>query len=108
LLLKLANTLLLGGQRLADPGTTQLFGFLLLNPAAHRGITDVQITTHLADAHALILDHPGDFQLKADIEASVLLAHGDSSVGVVSPIEVSGAIKPAQIRLCRKGGSTNM
>ncbi|WP_205901247.1 hypothetical protein, partial [Pseudomonas viridiflava] len=37
-----------------------------------------------------------DIELEGCIELSVFLGHGKSSMGIVSPIEVSGVIRPAQ------------
>ncbi|WP_284403695.1 hypothetical protein, partial [Pseudomonas syringae] len=41
-------------------------------------------------------DELADIKLEGCIEFSVFLGHDDSSMGVVSPIEVSGVIRPAQ------------
>ncbi|WP_206336081.1 hypothetical protein, partial [Pseudomonas viridiflava] len=40
-----------------------------------------------------------DIELEGCIELSVFLGHGKSSMGIVSPIEVSGVIRPAQSAL---------
>ncbi|MDU8360621.1 hypothetical protein, partial [Pseudomonas syringae group sp. J309-1] len=47
---------------------------------------------------ALIDDELANIKLEGGIEFSVFLAHGDSSMDIVSPIEVSGVIRPAQSR----------
>ncbi|WP_206336058.1 hypothetical protein, partial [Pseudomonas viridiflava] len=38
-----------------------------------------------------------DIELEGCIELSVFLGHGKSSMGIVSPIEVSGVIRPAHL-----------
>ncbi|MDU8359264.1 hypothetical protein, partial [Pseudomonas syringae group sp. J309-1] len=44
---------------------------------------------------ALIDDELANIKLEGGIEFSVFLGHGDSSMDIVSPIEVSGVIRPA-------------
>ncbi|MDC6383576.1 hypothetical protein BW687_025760, partial [Pseudomonas graminis] len=41
-------------------------------------------------------DELADIKLEGCIELSVFLGHDHSSMGTVSPIEVSGVIRPAQ------------
>ncbi|WP_219811672.1 hypothetical protein, partial [Pseudomonas avellanae] len=41
-------------------------------------------------------DELADIKLEGCIEFSVFLGHGDSSMDIVSPIKVSGVIRPAQ------------
>ncbi|WP_284403446.1 hypothetical protein, partial [Pseudomonas syringae] len=53
-------------------------------------------------------DELADIKLEGCIEFSVFLGHDDSSMGVVSPIEVSGVIRPAHCggELARESGVT--
>ncbi|MCJ2374388.1 hypothetical protein, partial [Pseudomonas sp. RGM 3321] len=43
-------------------------------------------------------DELADIKLEGCIEFSVFLGHGDSSMDIVSPIKVSGVIRPAQAK----------
>ncbi|MCJ2369782.1 hypothetical protein, partial [Pseudomonas sp. RGM 3321] len=51
-------------------------------------------------------DELADIKLEGCIEFSVFLGHGDSSMDIVSPIKVSGVIRPAHSAFANKFAPT--
>jgi hypothetical protein len=75
--LELADTLLLGGQRLAKPRAASRLLVELLDPSANRALDEIHVAAHLAYAQSLVTDHLHDLQLEGRIERAPcsLLCH---------------------------------
>ena len=67
---KLADTLLLSSQRLANAWLAELFCINLRKPASHRRLAQLHVPADLTNAQTLRSDHFNDLQLEARVENS--------------------------------------
>jgi hypothetical protein len=73
--LKLANSLLFGCQRLADPALAAPLSIDLRDPTTYRSFTKIHIAAYLPDAQTLVSDHLYGLQLETPVKFPALLFH---------------------------------